>query len=81
MKQKIMEKQAILDIVDIMVTAVERNRDYQKDAIETMKSYLEDCKSNGTEPYMEGWQVRDGQKAEAWLAAVETVIKHLEKLI
>lgn len=81
MKQKIMEKQAILDIVDIMVTAVERNADYQRDAIETMKSYLEECKNNGTEPYMEGWQVKDGKKAEAWLSAVETVIKHLEKLI
>lgn len=81
MKQKIMEKQAILDIVDIMVTSVERNKGYQKDAIETMKSYLEECKSNGTEPYMEGWQVTEGKKAEAWLAAVDTVIKHLEKLI
>ena len=83
MEQKIMEKRAMLEVVEAVNNALTGRWTMQEkqEAIAAWKEEQATAKANGEEADPEGWVARRAKEAEAYLAAVETVMKHIEKLI
>ena len=81
MEKKLMEKRMVLDVIDRMMSGLEWTIQSKQNDIQTWKDTVKEARENGEEPDTHSYAKREADDAENWLAALETVKKHLEKLI
>ena len=82
MEKKLKEKMAVLDIINDMLSHVEYwTKDSKEKAIEDWEALKKASAEAGEEVDPECYNAKQARDAEIWLAALDTVKKHLEKLI
>ena len=81
MESKLKEKMAVLDIIDTMVNSLDWTIQNKNRDIADWKALEKASREAGEEIDPDNWNIRQAQAAEVWLAALDTVKKHLEKLI
>jgi len=81
MENKLMEKKAILDVIEDMMGGVHWTQESKQKAIEDWKALKKASEETGAEVDPDCWNAQQARNAEIWLNALEIVKKHLEKLI
>lgn len=81
MESKLMEKKAVLDVIEDMMGGVHWTQESKQKAIEDWEALKKASEEAGEEVDPDCWNAQQARNAEIWLNALETVKKHLEKLI
>lgn len=81
MESKLMEKKAVLDVIEYLMGGVHWTQESKQKAIEDWEALKKASAEAGEEVDPECYNAQQARKAEIWLNALETVKKHLEKLI
>ena len=82
MEKKLMEKKAVLDIIEAMLNGIDSwTVERRQEKIDNWERLKKASAEAGEEVDPNCWNAREAQEAREWFNALETVKKHLEKLI
>ena len=81
MESKLMEKKAIIEVLESIVSGMEWPVERKQEEIKRYRDDIKTDKENGVEIDPDDWRLKAIAANEKYLAAYESVIKHLEKLI
>lgn len=81
MESKLMEKKAVLDVIETMISGVHWETENRQQKVKNWEDIKKVATDSGEEVDPECWDAQQARIAEVWLSALDTVKKHLEKLI
>jgi hypothetical protein len=81
MESKLAEKKAVLDVIETMIGGVHWETENRQQKVKNWEDIKRVAMDSGEEVDPDCWDAQQARSAEAWLNALETVKKHLEKLI
>ena len=81
MESKLMEKKAVLDVIDYMMSGIHWETENKQQKVKNWEDIKQTATDSGEEVDPDCWDAQQARIAETWLNALETVKKHLEKLI
>ena len=81
MESKLMEKKAVLDVIEYMMSGIHWETENRQQKVKNWEDIKQAAMDSGEEVDPDCWDAQQARIAEIWLNALETVKKHLEKLI
>ena len=81
MENKLAEKKAVLEVIETMIVGVHWETENKQQKVKNWKDIQQVAMDSGEEVDPECWDAQQARIAEVWLSALDTVKKHLEKLI
>lgn len=81
MENKLAEKKAVLEVIETMIGGIHWETENKQQKVKNWKDIQQVAIDSGEEVDPDCWDAQQARNAEVWLNALDTVKKHLEKLI